>query len=60
MNVPIASVVRDLDTPASRVQSASALEALVSAAFILIVSEVGDLLGRDRAGSRLSRSAPSS
>jgi hypothetical protein len=60
MNVPIASVVRDLDTPASWVQSASALEALVSAAFILIVSEVGDLLGRDRAGSRLSRGASSS
>jgi len=60
MNVPIASVVRDLDTPASSVQSAIALEARVSAAFILIISEVGDLFGRDRAGSRLSRGAPSS
>jgi len=60
MNVSIASVVRDLDTPASSVQSAIALEARVSAAFILIISEVGDLFGRDRAGSRLSRGAPSS
>jgi len=49
--VSIASVVTDLDTPASSVQSAIALEALVSAAFILISSEVGDLFGRDRAGS---------
>jgi hypothetical protein len=36
MNVSIAAVVRDLDTTASGVQSAIALEALVSAAFILI------------------------
>ncbi len=49
MNVSISSVVRDLDTTASGVQSAIALEALVSAAFILIGSKVGDLIGRRRA-----------
>jgi predicted MFS family arabinose efflux permease len=49
MNVSIASVVRDLDTTVSGVQSAIALEALVSAAFILIGSKVGDLFGRKRA-----------
>jgi LPXTG-motif cell wall-anchored protein len=42
-------VVRDLDTTVSGVQSAIALEALVSAAFILIGSKVGDLIGRKRA-----------
>jgi EmrB/QacA subfamily drug resistance transporter len=46
MNVSISSVVRDLDTTVSGVQSAIALEALVSAAFILISSKVGDLIGR--------------
>jgi MFS family permease len=49
MNVSIAAVVRDLDTTASGVQSAIALEALVSAAFILIGGKVGDLIGRKRA-----------
>lgn len=49
MNVSISSVVRDLDTTVSGVQSAIALEALVSAAFILISSKVGDLIGRRRA-----------
>src|SRR3954468_19906680 len=49
MNVSIASVVRDLNTTVSGVQSAIALEALVSAAFILISSKVGDLIGRKRA-----------
>ena len=49
MNVSIAAVVRDLDTTASGVQSAIAIEALVSAAFILIGSRVGDLIGRKRA-----------
>jgi EmrB/QacA subfamily drug resistance transporter len=49
MNVSIASVVEDLDTTVSGVQSAIALEALVSAAFILIGSKVGDLIGRKRA-----------
>jgi EmrB/QacA subfamily drug resistance transporter len=49
MNVSISAVVRDLDTTASGVQSAIALEALVSAAFILINSKVGDLIGRKRA-----------
>ena len=49
MNVSIAAVVQDLDTTVSGVQSAIALEALVSAAFILIGSKVGDLIGRKRA-----------
>ena len=49
MNVSIASVVEDLDTTVSGVQSAIALEALVSAAFILIGGKVGDLIGRKRA-----------
>src|SRR5687767_16012155 len=49
MNVSIAAVVRDLDTTVSAVQSAIALEALVSAAFILISSKIGDLFGRRRA-----------
>ena len=49
MNVSIAAVVKDLDTTVSSVQSAIALEALVSAAFILISSKVGDLFGRKRA-----------
>ena len=49
MNVSISAVVTDLDTTASAVQAAIALEALVSAAFILIMSKVGDLIGRRRA-----------
>src|SRR6476469_785701 len=49
MNVSISAVVRDLDTTVSGVQSAVALEALVSAAFILIGSKIGDLFGRKRA-----------
>src|SRR6516162_5477262 len=49
MNVSISAVVHDLHTTASGVQSAIALEALVSAAFILIGSKVGDLIGRKRA-----------
>ena len=49
MNVSISAVVDDLDTTVSGVQSAIALEALVSAAFILIASKVGDLIGRKRA-----------
>src|SRR6476661_6614510 len=49
MNVSIAKVVEDLDTTVSGVQGAIALEALVSAAFILIGSKVGDLIGRKRA-----------
>src|SRR4249919_3887026 len=49
MNVSISAVVDDLDTTVSSVQSAIALEALVSAAFILISSKVGDLIGRKRA-----------
>ena len=49
MNVSISAVVHDLDTTVSGVQSAVAIEALVSAAFILIGSKVGDLFGRKRA-----------
>jgi EmrB/QacA subfamily drug resistance transporter len=49
MNVSISSVVRDLGTTVSGVQSAIALEALVSAAFILLSSKIGDLIGRKRA-----------
>ena len=49
MNVSIAKVVEDLGTTVSGVQGAIALEALVSAAFILIGSKVGDLIGRKRA-----------
>ena len=49
MNVSISAVVGDLDTTVSGVQSAIALEALVSAAFILIGSKVADLFGRKRA-----------
>jgi MFS family permease len=48
MNVSISAVVRDLGTTVSGVQSAIALEALVSAAFILIGGKVGDLIGRKR------------
>ena len=62
MNVSIASVVEDLDTTVSDVQGAIALEALVSAAFILIGGKVGDLIGRKRAfvlGLLATRSAPS-
>ncbi len=44
MNVSIAAVTEDLNTTVSSVQSAIALEALVSAAFILIGSKVGDLM----------------
>ncbi len=46
MNVSISAVVEDLGTTVSGVQSAISLEALVSAAFILIGSKVGDLIGR--------------
>jgi MFS family permease len=49
MNVSISSVVRDLHTTVSGVQATIALEALVSAAFILIGSRVGDLIGRKKA-----------
>src|ERR1051326_5979677 len=49
MNVSIAAVVHDLHTTVSGVQSSIALEALVSAAFILIGSKVADIVGRKRA-----------
>src|SRR4051794_36342113 len=49
MNVSISKVVEDLDTTVSGVQGAIALEALVSAAFILIGSKIADLIGRKRA-----------
>lgn len=46
MNVSISSVVESLGTTVSGVQSAIALEALISAAFILINSKLGDIIGR--------------
>src|SRR4249920_2851185 len=49
MNVSISYVVDDLNATASGVQGTIALEALVSAAFILIGSKIGDLIGRKRA-----------
>src|SRR3954470_2212876 len=49
MNVSISAVVKDLGTTVSGVQSAIALEALVSAAFILIGSKIAALIGRKRA-----------
>src|SRR5512139_1174941 len=49
MNVSISAIVGDLGTTVSGVQSAISLEALVSAAFILIGSKLGDLYGRKRA-----------
>jgi EmrB/QacA subfamily drug resistance transporter len=49
MNVSISSIVKDLGATASGVQGTIALEALVSAAFILIGSKIGDLFGRKRA-----------
>ena len=49
MNVSISAIVEDLGYTVSGVQLAIALEALVSAAFILIGSKVGDLIGRKRA-----------
>src|SRR3954451_10032624 len=49
MNVSISAVVRGLGTTVWGVQSAMALEGLVSAAFILISSKVGDLIGRRKA-----------
>jgi MFS family permease len=48
MNVSISAVVHDLHTTASGVQSAIALESLVSAAFILMGSKIADLIGRKR------------
>jgi EmrB/QacA subfamily drug resistance transporter len=49
MNVSISKVVEDLGTTVSGVQGAIALEALVSAAFILVGSKIADLMGRKRA-----------
>jgi MFS family permease len=49
MNVSISSVVSDLNTTVSGVQSAIALEALVSAAFILVGSKISDFIGRRKA-----------
>ena len=58
MNVSISAVVKDLGTTVSGVQSAIALEALVSAAFILINSKIGDLIGRKRAYVWVSSAMP--
>ncbi len=49
MNVSISAVVEDLNTTASAVQGTIALEALTSAALILIGGKVADLIGRKRA-----------
>ncbi|MBD8042261.1 MFS transporter [Arthrobacter sp. Sa2BUA2] len=49
MNVSISAVVRDVGATVSGLQSTIALEALVSAAFILIGGKIGDLIGRRRA-----------
>ncbi|MET1156022.1 MFS transporter [Arthrobacter sp.] len=49
MNVSISAVVKDIGTTVSGLQSTIALEALVSAAFILIGGKIGDLFGRKRA-----------
>ena len=49
MNVSISAVVRDINSTVSDLQATIALEALVSAAFILIGGKVGDLIGRKRA-----------
>lgn len=49
MNVSISAVVTSLHTTVSGVQSAIALEALISAAFILINSKLGDIFGRKKA-----------
>src|SRR6187431_1816388 len=49
MNVSLSAVVEDLGTTISDLQAAIALEALVSAAFILISSKLGDIFGRKRA-----------
>jgi MFS family permease len=49
MNVSIASISQDLNTTVSNVQAMIAIEALVSAAFILIGGKVADLIGRKRA-----------
>src|SRR5947209_8499749 len=57
MNVSISKVVHDLGTTVSAVQSAIALEALISAAFILINSKVGDLIGRKRAYIQIGRAS---
>lgn len=49
MNVSISAVVKDIGSTVSGLQSTIALEALVSAAFILIGGKIGDLIGRKRA-----------
>jgi MFS family permease len=48
MNVSISAIVRDIGATVSGVRSAIALEALVSASFILTGSKIGDLYGRKR------------
>src|SRR5215203_3156287 len=49
MNVSISAIISDLNVTVSDIQATIALEALVSAAFILIGSKIGDLFGRKRA-----------
>ena len=49
MNVSISAIVHDVNTTVSGLQTAIALEALVSAAFILVGSKIGDIFGRKKA-----------
>lgn len=49
MNVSISAIIHDIDVTVSDIQAAVALEALMSAAFILVGSKLGDLIGRKRA-----------
>src|SRR5688572_32615439 len=49
MNVSIASISKDLNTTVSNVHAMIALEALVSAALIMVCGKVADLIGRKRA-----------
>lgn len=49
MNVSISVIVQSLGSTVSSVQAVIALEALISAAFILINSKVGDIIGRKKA-----------
>ncbi len=49
MNVSISAIVHDVNTTVSGLQTAIALEALVSAAFILVGSKLGDIFGRKKA-----------
>lgn len=49
MNVSISTLVKDLDTTVSAVQSAIAFYTLVMAAFMIAGAKIGDVIGRKRA-----------